>query len=84
MSRKTENEKNAGSSVNDLESLATSLFEVYNGFNGEKIEKEDVYTFTKMASEIVKVKSQMLKEKKFELQIKENVAALKKSKQLKN
>ena len=32
MSRKTENEKNAGSSVNDLESLATSLFEVYNGF----------------------------------------------------
>ena len=34
MSRKTENEKNAGSSVNDLESLTTSLFEVYNGFNG--------------------------------------------------
>ena len=78
MSRKTENEKNAGSSVNDLESLATSLFEVYNGFNGEKIEKEDVYTFTKMASEIVKVKSQMLKEKKFELQLREDVSVLKK------
>lgn len=78
MSRKTENEKNAGSSVNDLESLATSLFEVYNGFNGEKIEKEDVKTFTKMASEIVKVKNQMLKEKKFELQLKEDVAVLKK------
>ena len=78
MSRKTENEKNAGSSVNDLESLATSLFEVYNGFNGEKIEKEDVKTFTKMASEIVKVKNQMLKEKKFELQLREDVASLKK------
>ena len=78
MSRKTENEKNAGSSVNDLESLATSLFEVYNGFNGKKIEKEDVNTFTKMASEIVKVKSQMLKEKKFELQLREDVAVLKK------
>ena len=34
MSRKTENQKNAGSSVNDLASLTTSLFEVYNGFNG--------------------------------------------------
>ncbi len=78
MSRKTENEKNAGSSVNDLESLATSLFEVYNGFNGEKIEKEDVKTFTKMASEIVKVKNQMLKDKKFELQLREDVASLKK------
>lgn len=78
MSRKTENEKNAGSSVNDLASLTTSLFEVYNGFNGKKIEKEDVYTFTKMASEIVKVKSQMLKEKKFELQLREDVAILKK------
>lgn len=78
MSRKTENEKNAGSSVNDLESLATSLFEVYNGFNGKQIEKEDVYTFTKMASEIVKVKSQMLQEKKFELQLREDVAGLKK------
>lgn len=78
MSRKTENEKNAGSSVNDLESLATSLFEVYNGFNGEKIEKEDVKTFTKMASEIVKVKNQVLKEKKFELQLREDVASLKK------
>ena len=78
MSRKTENEKNAGSPVNDLASLTTSLFEVYNGFNRNKIEKEDVYTFTKMASEIVKVKSQMLKEKKFELQLRENVAVLKK------
>ena len=78
MSRKTENEKNAGSSVNDLESLATSLFEVYNGFNGKKIEKDDVNTFTKMASEIVKVKNQMLKEKKFELQLREDVASLKK------
>ena len=78
MSRKTENEKNAGSSVNDLASLTTSLFEVYNGFNGKKIEKEDVYTFTKMASEIVKVKSQMLKEKKFELQLREDIAGLKK------
>ncbi len=79
MSRKTENEKNAGSSVNDLESLATSLFEVYNGFNGEKIEKEDVKTFTKMASEIVKVKNQMLKEKKFELQLREDVASFQKA-----
>jgi len=78
MSRKTENQKNAGSSVNDLASLTTSLFEVYNGFNGGNIEKEDVYTFTKMASEIVKVKSQMLKEKKFELQLREDVAVLKK------
>ena len=78
MSRKTENEKNAGSSVNDLESLATSLFEVYNGFNGKKIEKDDVNTFTKMASEIVKIKNQILKEKKFELQLRENVAVLKK------
>lgn len=78
MSRKTENEKNAGSSVNDLESLATSLFEVYNGFNGKKIEKDDVNTFTKMASEIVKVKNQVLKEKKFELQLREDVAGLKK------
>lgn len=78
MSRKTENEENAGSSVNDLESLATSLFEVYNGFNGKKIEKDDVNTFTKMASEIVKVKNQMLKEKKFELQLREDVASLKK------
>ena len=78
MSRKTENEKNAGSSVNDLESLTTSLCEVYNGFNGGKIEKEDVKTFTKMASEIVKVKNQMLKEKKFELQLREDVASLKK------
>ena len=77
MSRKTENEKNAGSSVNDLASLATSLFEVYNGFNGKKIEKEDVKTFTKMASEIVKVKSQMLKEKKFELQLREGLAVIK-------
>ena len=33
------------------------------GLMGEKIEKEDVKTFTKMASEIVKVKNQMLKEK---------------------
>ena len=79
MSRKTENEENAGSSVNDLESLATSLFEVYNGFNGEKIEKEDVKTFTKMASEIVKVKNQMLKEKKFELQLREDVASFQKA-----
>ena len=31
-----------------------------------------------MASEIVKVKNQMLKEKKFELQLREDVAALKK------
>ena len=31
-----------------------------------------------MASEIVKVKNQMLKEKKFELQLREDVASLKK------
>lgn len=78
MSRKTENKSNAGSSVNDLESLVTSLFEVYNGFNGGNIEKDDVYTFTKIASDIVKVKSQTLKEKKFELQLKEDVSVLKK------
>ena len=44
------------------------------GLMGE-YRKEDVKTFTKMASEIVKVKSQMLKEKKFELQLREDVAA---------
>ena len=33
------------------------------GLMGEENRKEDVKTFTKMASEIVKVKNQMLKEK---------------------
>ena len=68
--KKTEKCGVSNTNANDLDSLVVALFGVFNGYDSDKLNKEEVECFVKAAGSIVSTESQILKKKKFEEQLK--------------
>ena len=68
--KKTEKCGANNTNANDLDGLVVALFGVFNGYDADKLSRDEVECFVKAAGSIVSTESQILKKKKFEEQLK--------------